>query len=82
MTRFHKIFLVVLLAAIPVLGMARGHASTPSRWSRYDARRTTSQVVRIVVKTRCLNAEDSAAQLRLLDYGSGRAVYGCSRKGY
>jgi hypothetical protein len=71
--------LAVYLVAMVGLG---ARAQSPDRWSRFNATRTTSQVVRIVVRTRCLNAEDSAAHLRLVNYGGGRAVYGCSRKGY
>jgi hypothetical protein len=37
---------------------------------------------KIVVRARCMAAEDSAAHLRLVEYGDGRAVYSCSRNGY
>lgn len=35
-------------------------------------------VPRVVVRGRCLAAEDSAAHLRLVDYSRDRAVYNCS----
>lgn len=79
-SKLGAVVLAVFLAAMITLG--RAQASSPDRWSRFNATRTTSHVVRIVVRTRCLNAEDSAAHLRLVDYGNGRAVYGCARKGY
>ena len=73
---------ILAVFAAATYGLGRAQATSPDRWSRFDATRTTSQVVRIVVRTRCLNAEDSAAHLRLINYGSGRAVYGCARKGF
>jgi hypothetical protein len=76
-----KIIAAVLVAGAMTVSVS-ATAATPDRWSRFNATRTTSQVVRIVVKTQCLNAEDSAAHLRLISYGGGRAVYGCSRRGY
>lgn len=83
MTLTGKLGAIILAAFLAAcIGLGRAQATSPDRWSRFDATRTTSQVVRVVVRTRCLNAEDSAAHLRLISYGGGRAVYGCSRKGY
>lgn len=75
-----KVALAAVIAA--ALTATPAVAGTASRWSRFDAVRTTSKVTRVVVRTRCLGAEDSAAALRLIDYGNGRAVYGCARSGY
>lgn len=57
-------------------------------WARYDLRETNpwhdegSIALRIVVKARCIGAEDSAAHLRLLNMDNDRLVYGCYKEGY
>lgn len=82
MRLWHKLVIALLLASIPAIGTAR--AADSARWARFDAAGhcCAAKVSRVVVKVRCINSEDSAAHLRLINYGDGRAVYGCSRKGY
>lgn len=38
--------------------------------------------VRYRIRESCLQAEDTAAHLRLVDYGGTVVRYGCYRKGY
>ena len=74
-----KIFSTFILAT--VVGWAiLGAAVAAPRWLHYRTSEGSPAVV--VVKARCLAAEDSAAHLRLVDYSADRIVYGCSRKGY
>lgn len=76
----HTLRTAILATALAVvIGLTTAHAGTGDRWTHYR-NRESGRV--LVVKTRCLAAEDSAAHLRLIDYSDGRAVYGCSRKGY
>ena len=70
----------IYLAACAGIGIARSAVPDSSRWTRYNG--PAGRVVRIVVRTRCMAAEDSAAHLHLVNYGGGRAVYSCSRKGF
>lgn len=79
MQRWHKLVIALLLVAIPAIGTAR--AADSARWEHYG-RPNDGSGPRLVVKAKCLSGEDSATHLRLIDYGDGRAVYGCSRKGY
>ena len=57
-----------------------GTAAAAPRWLHY--RTNDGSPVVVVVKARCIGAEDSAAHLRLLDYSADRAVYGCAKRGY
>lgn len=75
-----------LLAGLAIVGAlsigAPSQASEPSLWSRYAKSQGTSQVHTIRIRTDCVSAEDSAAHLRLIQYGNGIAVYGCAHRGY
>jgi hypothetical protein len=78
--RMKRIIAAALLAA--ALTGTAAQATSPGKWSRFNATRTTSQIVRIAVKTRCLNGEDSAAHLKEISYGGGKLVLGCYKRGY
>jgi len=71
------VFLLVALVITDTLARADG-----SRYTRYRRVAGTSVVTHVRIRTSCLSAEDSAAHLRLHQYGDGRAVYGCARRGY
>lgn len=75
-----RIIAAALLAA--ALTGTTAHAASPDRWSRFNATRTTSKIVRIVVKTRCLNGEDSSAHLKEIARDGGKLVLGCAKHGY
>jgi hypothetical protein len=70
--------LAVYLVAMVGLG---ARAQSSQRWDHYRSRNSGNV---LVVKGRCIGAEDSAAHLRLIDYrdNGGHIVYGCSRKGF
>ena len=70
---------ILALALALAIGITSAHAATGGRWDRYRSRKSGNV---LVVKASCLTAEDSAAHLRLIAFDAGRAVYGCSRKGY
>jgi hypothetical protein len=82
-----KQFLIGLLVAVGLAvasglgGVVPADGST-SHWSKFEKTHGTSSVVTVKVYGNCLNAEDSAAHLKLLRYGNGVAVYGCDRGGY
>ena len=61
------------------IGVAR--SANPARWEHYRSRQSGNV---LVVKAGCLAGEDSAAQLRLVDYRDHGAhvVLGCNRKGF
>jgi hypothetical protein len=69
---------ILALALAVAVGVTTAHATT-SGWSRYVNRRSGTVVI---IKDRCLNAEDSAGHLRLRAYDPSRIVYGCARTGY
>lgn len=82
MMRIARWEIVVSLACSLILGVllgSVGHAST--RWARFTSRDTSAVVT---IKTVCLDAEDSAAHLRLRAYSSadGTVTYGCFKRGY
>lgn len=66
----HKLFVMLLVVVIPLIGFARGASARPLNPvpDRYRIVHGDARVTKIVVADRCLNAEDSAAKLRLVDW--------------
>lgn len=83
MMRIARWALAVSLVAVLVLGILLGSAtaSTRGRWIRFESVNGSPDRV-LVVKSVCLDAEDSAGHLKLRAFGSDRIVYGCYRRGY
>jgi hypothetical protein len=82
-----KQFVVGLLVAVGLatasgLGGTVTASGSTSHWSWFEKTQGTSHVDSIKVYGHCLDAEDSAAHLKLLRYGNGVAVYGCDKGGY
>lgn len=69
MTRLTKVFVYGVAVVGYTFGFALGHA-------------TADEPVQYHIRQACLAAEDSAAHLKLVDYGDGVVRYGCFRKGY
>lgn len=81
--RYVVIALVACAFVVPfvIASAFTSHGATYARWTHYLDRRTGNVVV---VKTRCILAEDSAYELRTRDWrdGGGHVVIGCRRRGY
>lgn len=72
-----------VLATAGVGVAAAGGGGSSSRWSGFDRREADpSRITTIHVWGRCLDAEDSAAHLRLRRYGNDAAWFGCAHAGY
>jgi hypothetical protein len=74
-----RVVALSIAAGLLLGGLANAYpADTP--WTRYRTRDPEARIYNLVVKRRCLSAEDSAGRLRLLTYDprDGRAVYGCT----
>lgn len=69
----------VMIAASLAATMT-GTAYAGVRWYHYNSEAPGSPVV--VIKARCLAAEDSAAHLKLRSFSDKTVVYGCYKKGY
>ena len=81
--RYRKGYLMRKLSRLTVgallaLGLLAGSASASGIWARFHSRDGRA----VIIRERCIGAEDSAAHLKLLDYSSDRIVYGCYRKGF
>lgn len=76
MITVRKLFAVLLSGSL----LFGASAAAAGRWTHY--RPTSGNGPTLIVKTRCLSAEDSAGHLTLRSYGPDRVTYGCSRKGY
>jgi hypothetical protein len=71
MIRVARWKLLATFAALFVLGVWSGRADVSARSTHYPA---------VLICPRL--AEDSAAHVKLVEYGSGRIVYRCQREGY
>jgi hypothetical protein len=69
--------LVVGLTGGAAYGSGRNHADTYQAW-----RTSPNAPLSVTFRGRCLEAEDSAAHLRLISYDRGHVVYGCKRRGF
>jgi hypothetical protein len=83
MKRFITGVLVGATIATAGVASAAGGGGSSAQWSRFDRREPEpSRITTIHVWGRCLDAEDSAAHLRLRRYGNDEAWFGCYRAGY
>lgn len=53
-------------------------AQAATEWSWFERTSGLGNVYFIKVKSGCMNTKEKAAHLKLLRYGDGHAVYGCS----
>jgi hypothetical protein len=72
----------LLLSVTPTFAATTAATPTGTGWSWFEKTQGVSRIDSVKIWTKCLGAEDSAAHLRLRQYGNGTAVYGCYRKGY
>ena len=71
---------VVLVSLAYEMGYARGTGSRPDVYELWRVSPDAPLSVRF--KGTCIEAEDSAAHLKLVEYSTGEVVYGCQRRGY
>lgn len=79
MTRTYRIILVAMFVLVATMLAQAVHADTAREATRYRLR-AGSGPAHLVVRAGCLNAEDSAAVLILVNddpAGDGRMVYRC-----
>ena len=89
-SRYYRLVLFMALALVLgtgiVLGVTVATAWSQGQGSRADVyelwRVSPDAPLSVRFKGTCIEAEDSAAHLRLVEYSRGEVVFGCQRGGY
>jgi hypothetical protein len=71
------------LALIGGITIGQAQGARTARRDVYELYRISPEApLSIVFKGRCIEAEDSAGHLKLVEYDKGQTVFGCYKRGY